>query len=67
MFNTNYNTDVMNVGLRNIEMCQKVLKENAIAVVGEDTGGTSGRSIEFCCSSNMLQVRTVSPRNIRYI
>ncbi len=67
MFNTNYNTDVMNVGQRNIEMCRKVLKENAIAIVAEDMGGTSGRSIEFCCSSNALQIRTVSPRAVKYI
>lgn len=67
MFNTTYNTDVMNVGQRNVEMCQKILKENTIAIVSEDTGGTSGRSIEFCCDSGMLQVRTVSPKTIRYI
>lgn len=67
MFNTTYNTDVMNVGQRNMEMCQKILKENSIAIVAEDTGGTVGRSIEFCCSSSMLQVRTVSPKAMRYI
>lgn len=67
MFNTTYNTDVMNVGQRNIEMCQRILKENSIAIVAEDTGGTSGRSIEFCCDSSMLQIRTVSPKTIRCI
>lgn len=67
MFNALYNNDVINVGQRNVEMCQKMLKENSISIVAEDTGGCSGRSIEFCCENSKLEVRTVSPRNIRVI
>lgn len=67
MFNASYNSDVMNVGQRNFDMCQRVLRENSIRLIGEDTGGTSGRSIEFCCESSMLQVRAVSPREIHYV
>lgn len=67
MFNTAYNNDIMNIGQRNIDMYQKVLKENSIKVSGEDVGGASGRSIEFCCTDNMLQIRMVSPREIKYL
>jgi chemotaxis protein CheD len=67
MFNSSYNADIMNIGQRNIDMCLRILKENSIKITGEDTGGITGRSIEFCCLSNVLQVRIVSPREIRYI
>lgn len=67
MFNATYNSDVMNVGQRNIDMFKRTLRENSIKIIGEDTGGASGRSIEFCCESNMLQVRVVSPRSVYYI
>lgn len=67
MFNTIYNTDVMNVGDRNVQMCKKVLSEHCIAIAAEETGGSCGRSIEFCCETGMLQVRTVSPKSIRLI
>lgn len=67
MFNNAYNSDVMGIGKRNVDICQKVLKENRIPITAQDTGGTSGRSIEFCCESNMLQIRTVSPKSVRLI
>lgn len=67
MFNNIYNTDMMGIGKRNVDACQKVLKENRIPIAGQHTGGTSGRSIEFCCESNFLQIRTVSPKSVRLI
>ena len=66
MFNDIYDSGI-NVGLKNIAMCREILRENAIPVVGEDVGGTSGRSIDFCCASSLLQVRTISPKSVRYI
>jgi len=67
MFGAVCNGDIMNVGERNVAVCRRVLRENAIAVTAEDTGGTCGRSIEFCCETGRLQIRTVSPRDIRLI
>jgi len=67
MFSSTCNADFMNVGERNIQECKKKLKELSIRVLAEDTGSTSGRSIEFCCETGQLQVRTVSPRSIRLI
>lgn len=67
MFSTTCNADFMNVGERNIQECKKKLKEHSIRILAEDTGSTSGRSIEFCCETGQLQVRTVSPKSIRLI
>ena len=67
MFSTTCNTDFMNVGERNLQICRNKLKEHSIRILGEDTGSTSGRSIEFCCETGQLQVRTVSPKSIRLI
>lgn len=67
MFSTTGNTDFMNVGERNVKICKKKLQELSIRVLAEDTGSTSGRSIEFCCETGQLQVRTVSPKSIRLI
>jgi chemotaxis protein CheD len=67
MFNAMYNTDVLNVGERNAQECKKILRANGIVIAAEDTGGTNGRSIEFCCETGVLQVRTVSPRSIQLL
>lgn len=67
MFSTTCNADFMNVGERNIQVCKKKLQQHSIRILAEDTGSTSGRSIEFCCETGQLQVRTVSPRSIRLI
>jgi chemotaxis protein CheD len=67
MFNNVCNTDILNIGARNVQMCKQVLREYEIKIAAEDTGGICGRSIEFCCESSMLQVRTVSPRCVRLL
>lgn len=67
MFHTTGTIDIMNVGQRNIAMCRKVLEDNRIVLDGEDIGGSSGRSIEFCCESCSLSIRTVSPKAVKII
>ena len=67
MFSTTCNADFMNVGERNVQMCKQKLREHSIKILAEDTGSTSGRSIEFNCETGQLQVRTVSPKSIRLI
>ena len=67
MFRTSGTIDIMNVGLRNIAMCRKVLEEQRIILDGEDTGGSSGRSIEFCCENCTLSIRTVTPKAVKVI
>ncbi|MGI6192253.1 MAG: chemotaxis protein CheD [Christensenellales bacterium] len=67
MFSTAKNIDFLNVGDRNVDQCKKLLAAQHIRILAEDTGGTSGRSIEFCCETGLLQVRTVSPKNTKML
>jgi len=67
MFSTAKHIDFLNVGDRNVEQCKRSLAAHAIPILAEDTGGENGRSIEFCCETGVLQVRTVSPRNTRLL
>lgn len=52
-------TDTLRIGPRNVESCKRMLERYAIPVVGEDTGGNVGRTIEFCTDTGMLLLRTV--------
>ncbi len=63
MFNTATNTDIMQVGRRNVEMCRAVLKRRSISILNEDTGGNIGRTIIFDCSTGALNVRTAWPKS----
>jgi len=53
-------TEFMRIGPRNVEMCHAMLERLRIAVVGEDTGGNYGRTIELLGDSGMLIVRSVN-------
>ena len=48
----------MNIGQRNIIAVKEELVRYAIPIISEDTGGTSGRSIEFYADSGVLRIRT---------
>jgi chemotaxis protein CheD len=48
----------MNVGQRNVTAVKEELARLAIPLVGEDTGGTSGRSVEFYVVDGTLHIRT---------
>lgn len=67
MFNYSYQTDVMGIGKRNVDVCLEQLQTHRIPVAAQDTGGTFGRSIEFNCEDGTLQVRTVAPKSLRLI
>jgi len=59
MFNFG-SSDTIRIGPRNIEAVKKELKRLAIPIVAEDTGGSSGRTIEFNPLTSMLSIRTVN-------
>ncbi len=48
----------MNVGQRNVLAVKEELRKLQIPLVGEDTGGTSGRSVEFYAANGILRIRT---------
>ena len=60
MFQFSSMSDMMRIGPRNVEAVKMELAALKIAIVAEDVGGNSGRTIEFNPCSCMLQIRTVN-------
>jgi chemotaxis protein CheD len=60
MFQFTSNSDMMRIGPRNVEAVKKQLLTLQISLVGEDTGGNSGRTIEFDPKSGVLSIKTVN-------
>lgn len=52
--------EMMRIGPRNVEACKKLLEELAIPLVGEDTGGNYGRTIELNGATGILTIRSVN-------
>lgn len=48
----------MNIGQRNVLAVHELLRKMKIRILGEDTGGTSGRSVEFAAESGVMRIRT---------
>ncbi|MDA1475517.1 chemotaxis protein CheD [Bacillus sp. CLL-3-40] len=59
MFKFKMTNDLMKVGPRNVLAIKNHLSLLNIPIVSEDTGGTSGRTIEFDPQSATLEIRTV--------
>lgn len=51
--------DSMRIGPRNTESCKQKLSELEIPIIGEDTGGNYGRTIELNCETGILFIRSV--------
>lgn len=60
MFQFTSDKDSMRIGPRNVEAVKEQLRKLAIQLVAEDTGGNSGRTIEFDPATNILHIRTVN-------
>lgn len=56
---TMMNSEMMRIGPRNVDSCKQVLNELSIPLIGEDTGGNYGRSVEIDCSNGRVVVRSV--------
>lgn len=52
--------DTVRIGPRNVEAVKKELERLSIPLISEDTGGSSGRTIEFDPATSLLHVRTVN-------
>lgn len=50
--------DIFNIGSRNVEAVKKALKSEGIKIVGEDTGGIYGRSVNFYTDSGLVVIKT---------
>ena len=60
MFQYTGGTDLMRIGPRNVEAVKQQLIQLGIPLVAEDTGGNSGRTIEFNGAAGSLSIRTVN-------
>jgi chemotaxis protein CheD len=60
MFQFSTGPDKMRIGPRNVEAVKCALSELRIKIISEDTGGGSGRSIEFDPRTSELLIRTVN-------
>ena len=60
MFQFTSDKDSMRIGPRNVEAVKAQLKKLNIPIISEDTGGNSGRTIEFNLVTKILNVRTVN-------
>lgn len=60
MFKFTSNQDSMRIGPRNIDAVKDQLRKLGIPIISEDTGGNSGRTIEFNPQTSKLQIRTVN-------
>ncbi|MED3660422.1 chemotaxis protein CheD [Ureibacillus sp. FSL K6-8385] len=60
MFQFSSSKEIMRIGQRNVEAVKRVLKELGIPIIAEDTGGSSGRTIEFNPATGKLMIRTVN-------
>ena len=53
-------SDSIRIGPRNVEAVKKELARLSIPIMAEDTGGSSGRTIEFDPLTSLLSIRTVN-------
>jgi len=60
MFQFSSTKDTMRIGPRNVEAVKEYLKKYSIPIIAEDTGGNSGRTIEFDPTTKLLNIRTVN-------
>jgi chemotaxis protein CheD len=52
-------SDMMRIGPRNIESCKMMLNKYNIPLLGEDTGGNYGRTVEIDSSDGTVLIRSV--------
>lgn len=60
MFQFTSNKDTMRIGPRNVAAVKEYLLKSKVPLISEDTGGNSGRTIEFDPSTSLLNIRTVN-------
>ncbi|MGE8204058.1 chemotaxis protein CheD [Heyndrickxia sp. NPDC080065] len=60
MFSFSSSNETMRIGPRNVAAVKLALQKENIQIVAEDTGGNSGRTIEFDPVTSILHIRTVN-------
>ena len=52
-------SDIMRVGLRNASASKEILKKLSIPIVGEDTGGNYGRTVQIDLSTGFYKFKSI--------
>lgn len=52
-------SDIMRVGLRNAAASKEILQKLSIPIIGEDTGGSYGRTVQIDLSTGVYKVKTI--------
>ncbi|PRO65325.1 chemotaxis protein CheD [Alkalicoccus urumqiensis] len=60
MFQFSSGSSAARIGPRNVDAVKRALAELRVPVLFEDTGGNSGRTIEFAPADGSLEIRTVN-------
>jgi len=66
MFKFSSNTSLGQIGSRNIEETRKALEKHGIAILEEDTGGSSGRVIDFFLDDGRLKIKASGTEKYYY-
>ncbi|MCU0846334.1 MAG: chemotaxis protein CheD [Spirochaetes bacterium] len=66
MFKFGANTMLGQIGDKNVEMVKNVLSRLGIPIVAEDTGGNSGRVIDFFLEDGRMRVKTMGQEKYYY-
>ncbi len=56
-------SDIMRVGVRNVEASKAILKSLSIPILGEDTGKNYGRTVQIDLSTGVYTVKTIDKGN----
>ncbi len=59
MFSFASASETMRIGEKNIIAVKKALDKNGIKLIGEDTGGNAGRTVELDLSTGEFAIRTI--------
>ena len=59
MFSIKGRDDKINIGARNVSIVKEKLQTLGIPILGEDTGGSFGRTMEFYVDSGLVKVKTI--------
>lgn len=63
MFAPVYHPAQESIGTRNVQAARRTLEALGIPLLGEDTGGDHGRTLEFDLATGQVHVRTVRERD----
>jgi len=66
MFKFNASVTLGQIGERNVEESKKILEKNGIPVLEEDTGGNTGRVIDFFLEDGRLKVKAGGQEKLYY-